>query len=47
MTDEELRVGAEKLIEYYYVQGWDGKLPDTYVGSEDVSTIIAGGNNGN
>lgn len=47
VTDEELRVGAEKLIEYYYVQGWDGKPPDTYVGSEDVSTIIAGGNNGN
>lgn len=35
VTDEELRVGAEKLIEYYYVQGWDGKLPDTYVGSEE------------
>lgn len=42
VTDDELRVGAQKLIEYYYVQGWDGKLPDTYVGSEDVSTIIAG-----
>ena len=47
VTAEELSVGAEKLIEYYYIQGWDGKLPDTYVGSEDVSTIIAGGNNGN
>ena len=42
VTDEELLAGAEKLIEYYYVQGWDGKLPDTYVGSDDVSTIIAG-----
>lgn len=47
VTDEELRVGAEKLIEYYYIQGWDGKLPDTYVGSEDVSTIITNGKNGN
>lgn len=35
---------TEKLLEYYYIQNWNGKLPDTYVGSEDVSTIIAGKN---
>lgn len=29
-----------ELIQYYYIQAWDGKLPNTYVGSEDVSTII-------
>lgn len=33
---------TEELLKYYYIQNWDGKLPDTYVGSEDVSTIIAG-----
>lgn len=33
---------SEELIGYYYIQNWDGKLPDTYVGSEDVSTIITG-----
>lgn len=30
------------LLEYYYIQNWNGELPDTYVGSEDVSTIITG-----
>lgn len=38
---------TEELLEYYYIQNWDGKLPDTYVGSEDVSAIIAGNNGGN
>ena len=33
---------SDELIRYYYIQNWDGKLPDTYVGSEDVSTIITG-----
>ena len=33
---------TEELLKYYYVQNWDGKLPDTYVGSEDVSMIITG-----
>lgn len=31
---------TEELLKYYYIQNWDGKLPETYVGSEDVSTII-------
>ena len=33
---------TEALLQYYYIQQWDGKLPETYVGSEDVSTIING-----
>lgn len=37
---------TDELLQYYYIQQWDGKLPDTYVGSEEVSTII-GGINGN
>lgn len=35
---------TEDLLKYYYVQNWNGELPDTYVGSENVSTIITGGN---
>ena len=34
---------TDELIKYYYIQNWDGKLPETYVGSDDVSTIVAGG----
>lgn len=40
VTDEELKVGAEKLIEYYYTQQWDGKLPETMLG--EGTDIIAG-----
>ena len=40
VTDEELTIGAQRLIEYYYTQTWDGKLPDTFVGNDDVSGII-------
>lgn len=28
------------LIDYYYIQQWSGELPDSYVGSENVSTIV-------
>lgn len=42
VTDEELLEGAERLIEYYYTQSWNGKLPDTFVGDGDVSNIIIG-----
>ena len=42
VTEDELKVGAQRLIEYYYTQTWDGKLPDTFVGDEDVSNIILG-----
>ena len=33
---------TEELLRYYYIQNWDGKLPGTYVGSDDVSMIIVG-----
>jgi regulator of protease activity HflC (stomatin/prohibitin superfamily) len=42
VTDEELAIGSQKLIEYYYTQTWDGMLPDTFVGDGDVSNIIIG-----
>ena len=41
---EELKAGAQRLIEYYYTQTWDGKLPDTFVGDGDISNIIVGTN---
>jgi regulator of protease activity HflC (stomatin/prohibitin superfamily) len=40
----ELEEGTKKLIEYYYTQTWDGKLPDTFVGDGDISNIIVGTN---
>lgn len=40
VSDEELKVGAQTLISYYYIMQWDGKLPETYVGSEDFINMI-------
>ena len=42
VTAEDLKLGTERLIEYYYTQTWDGKLPTTMVGNDDVSSIIIG-----
>lgn len=39
VTSEELKVGAENLIQYYYIQAWDGKLPETMLG-EDSNTLL-------
>lgn len=39
VTSEELKVGAENLIQYYYIQAWDGKLPETMLG-DDSNTLI-------
>jgi regulator of protease activity HflC (stomatin/prohibitin superfamily) len=44
VEEDELLTGAQRLIEYYYTQTWDGKLPDTFVGDGDVSNIIIGNN---
>ena len=33
---------TKELLDYYYIQQWNGELPDTYVGSDDVSTIVNG-----
>lgn len=44
VNEAELKEGAQRLIEYYYTQTWDGKLPDTFVGDGDVSNIIIGNN---
>ena len=41
VTDEELKEGAKNLINYYYVQQWDGKLPETYFGTEEFAKLLA------
>ncbi len=35
---------TKDLLNYYYVQQWNGILPNYYMGSENVSTIIGIGN---
>ena len=40
VTADELKDGSEKLINYYYIQQWNGILPEYYVGSDNVSTIV-------
>lgn len=44
VSEDDLKIGAQRLIEYYYTQAWDGKLPDTFVGDGDISNIIVGTN---
>ena len=39
VSDEELKIGAENLIQYYYIQAWDGKLPETMLG-DDSNTLL-------
>lgn len=44
VSAEELKEGTKKLIEYYYIEQWNGVLPETYVSDGNASTIILGGN---
>ena len=37
LTDEDLNT----LMLYYYIQKWDGKLPETYFSSEDFYAMLA------
>lgn len=39
VTEEELKIGAENLIMYYYIQQWDGKLPETMLGDENNTLL--------
>jgi regulator of protease activity HflC (stomatin/prohibitin superfamily) len=41
VTPDELKIGTEKLIEYYYTQTWNGELPDTYVGMDGLFEILS------
>lgn len=45
ISAEELKVGTENLIKYYYTQNWNGILPETYVGNDNVSSILVGNTN--
>ncbi len=38
LTDEDL----QELLLYYYIQKWDGQLPETYFSSEDFYQLLAG-----
>ncbi len=31
----------EKLLMYYYIEKWDGQLPETYIGTEDFYAMLA------
>ena len=42
VTEADLKIGAQRLIEYYYTQTWNGELPETVVGDGDISSIILG-----
>ena len=44
VSADELKEGTKKLIEYYYIEQWNGVLPETYVSEGDASAIILGGN---
>ena len=39
VTDDELKIGAANLIQYYYIQQWDGKLPETMLGDESNTLL--------
>lgn len=36
----EMLTKYPNLLQYYYTTNWDGKLPETYMGSEEVSTLF-------
>ena len=40
VTSEELAIGAQKLMNYYYIQQWDGVLPETIAGEDNVLALI-------
>ena len=42
VTAEELKEGTKNLVQYYYIEQWNGILPETYVGDGSASTIILG-----
>ena len=41
VEEEDLKLGAQRLIEYYYTQAWNGQLPDTYVGMDGLFEILS------
>ena len=41
VEEKDLKLGAQRLIEYYYTQAWNGQLPDTYVGMDGLFEILS------
>ena len=42
VTLDELKVGSENLMKYYYIQQWNGVMPYYYVSDESVDSILLG-----
>lgn len=42
VTLEELKVGSDNLMKYYYIQQWNGVMPYYYVSDESIDSIILG-----
>ena len=40
VSDEELKEGSAKLIQYYYIDRWNGILPETYLGGDNANGLI-------
>lgn len=39
VSAEELKIGTENLMQYYYTMQWDGKLPETFLG-DNINGLI-------
>ena len=40
VSEEERKEGVKRLIEYYYTTTWNGKLPETLVTEDDITSIL-------
>lgn len=45
VTAEELKIGTENLMNYYYIQQWDGVLPETIAGADNLMALLGLGQN--
>lgn len=43
VNEEELEAGAKKYLEWQFLEAWDGKYPEYYMGEGNVSTILGVG----
>jgi len=42
VTQEELKAGSDRLMHYYYIQQWNGTLPENYVSDDSIDSLILG-----
>ena len=45
VTLEELKAGSDRLMNYYYIQQWNGVLPANYVSDDNVQSLILSAGN--